>query len=422
MDRHEHDQAQDDLFFAVESSSSKRKLKKPTGVLPSQYIEQMYRRNFIESVEPLVKGQIQPASIDLRLGKRAYRVRASFLPGAEQSVREALEEYSTHEIDLEHGAIFEEGKVYVVELEEFLNLPDSIAAVANPKSSTGRLDVFTRLITDGSDMFDYVISGYKGALYAEIYPRSFSIRVRQGSRLNQLRFRRHSGQQDRYDRSGLTDTQLKKLHKKTPIVGDDKAVIRSGLNLSVDLRGKGTSSIIGYRAKPFSDIVDVDAVKAHAISEYWEPIKRPSYGKIILDPNMFYILASKEWLYVPPEFAAEMIPIDPMMGEFRAHYAGFFDPGFGAADRNGARSRGVLEVRCDVPFVLEHGQLIARLVYEKMAEEPATLYGREIKSNYQNQGLKLSKHFTPSIRKKVKSKPGVKKTPARSSRVGTKAK
>jgi dCTP deaminase len=291
------------------------------------------------------------------------------------------------------GVVLERGCAYVVELQEALVLPEILSAIANPKSSTGRLDVFTRLIADRSEAFDYVEAKYEGRLYAEISPRTFSIRVKQGSRLNQLRFLRRTSSQDRYFRPILEDRELKALHDKHPLV-DGKPTIRNGLNVRVDLRGEKLGSIIGYRALRHTGIIDVERKRAYTISDFWEPIRSNRSGRLILDPGEFYILASKERLQVPPDYAAEMVPIDPMMGEFRAHYAGFFDPGFGCTDGEQIGSKAVLEVRShDVPFFLEDGQIIARLVYENLAARPARIYGEGIGSHYQGQGLKLSKHF-----------------------------
>ncbi|NIZ60707.1 2'-deoxycytidine 5'-triphosphate deaminase [Sedimentitalea sp. CY04] len=354
-----------------------------TGVLPSQAIEKMLENGEITVTEPTVSGQIQPASLDLRLGKVAYRVRASFLAGEGQSVADRLREFEMHQIDLSDGAVLEKGCVYVVPLMEHLALPGDITAVANAKSSTGRLDLLTRTITDGGAEFDRIKPGYHGLLYAEICPRSFSVLVRPGMRLNQIRFR--TGQ------AVLTDKQLTALHESSPLV-DGPAVIQDGLGFSVDLQLPG-SDLVGYRAKPHTGVIDLDRIGEYDPRDYWEEV-RSSDGRIILDPGAFYILVSREAVQIPPEYAAEMAPYLAMVGEFRVHYAGFFDPGFGHDAAGGAGSRGVLEVRChEAPFVLEHGQVVGRLVYEKMAEVPDQLYGSGIASNYQGQGLKLSKHF-----------------------------
>ncbi len=337
---------------------------------------------------------MQPASLDLRLGSRAYRIRASFLPGQGRKVIDLLDALKSDEIDLEgDGAILERGCVYVVPLLESLNLPQSMSAVANPKSSTGRLDIFTRLIADDSEVFDHVARGYRGALYAEISPRSFSTRVRRGSRLNQIRFRLWAGHHRDETDFAIDDRALMERHEAQAIV-DGKASIRHGLNLRVALAGGSNQQIIGYRAQKHTNPIDVDRVGAYDLKEFWEPIAARADKRLILDPGEFYILASQEKLNIPPDLAAEMIPIDPSMGEFRVHYAGFFDPGFGLSANGEPGARAVLEVRShEVPFILEDGQVVGRLMFEKMAEAPQQLYGQGGVSNYQGQGLKLSKHF-----------------------------
>ena len=363
------------------------------GVFPRQRIQVLIRRRMIRASQEIGDDQLQPASLDLRLGRTAHRVRASFLPGAGRRVQEQLDHLALDEISLQTGAVLERGCVYVVELEESLALPDSVAAVANPKSSTGRLDVFTRLIADNSEIFDHVRSGYRGPLYAEISPRTFSVRVRQGSRLNQLRFRRRASSQADYADFRLSDRALAEIHDRTPLI-DGEPTIRHGLHLRVDLTGKASSGLIGYRAQRYTGIIDIDEVGQCRADDFWDRIEARPDKRLILDPYEFYILASKEALHIPPELAAEMVAIDPAMGEFRVHYAGFFDPGFGHAAAGGAGARAVLEVRShEVPFVLEDGQIIGRLVYERLTERPEQLYGQGIGSNYQAQGLKLSKHF-----------------------------
>ncbi|MEM6825065.1 MAG: 2'-deoxycytidine 5'-triphosphate deaminase, partial [Pseudomonadota bacterium] len=320
---------------------------------------------------------------DLRLGHRAVRVRASFLAGHDVPVEDRLAEFQMHEIDLGPGAVLEKGCVYVIPLMERLALPGDVQAAANAKSSTGRLDLLTRVIADGGSEFDRVRAGYTGPLYAEICPRSFSVLVRPGMRLNQLRLRQGEAL--------LTDAELGALNARTPLV-PGPAVISDGLGFSVDLRPEA-GDLVGYRAKPHTGVIDLDRIGGHAPDDFWEEV-RTSRGRIILDPGAFYILVSREAVTIPPGFAAEMAPYMAMVGEFRVHYAGFFDPGFGWAAAGGAGSKGVLEVRChEAPFVLEHGQVVGRLVYERMTEIPETLYGAEIASNYQGQGLKLSKHF-----------------------------
>ncbi len=356
-----------------------------TGVLPSQTLRGMITDGVIAAAPDVLDDQVQPASLDLRLGTVAYRVRASFLAGAGARLADRLGEFEMHRIELSGGAVLEKGAVYVVPLMESLALPEGIEAVANAKSSTGRLDLLTRLITDHGTEFDRIAPGYHGPLYAEICPQSFSVLVRPGMRLNQLRFRA--------GKAVLSDDELRARHAAERLV-DGTAVIDHGLAFSVDLKPQG-GDLVGFRAKPHTGVIDLDRIGYYDPSEYWEPI-RTTEGRIILDPGAFYILVSREAVHIPPDCAAEMAPYLAMVGEFRVHYAGFFDPGFGHAPAGGAGSRGVLEVRChEAPFALEHGQVVGRLVYERMAEVPQTLYGAGIKSNYQGQGLKLSKHFKP---------------------------
>lgn len=348
------------------------------GVLASQQIETLLGEGAI-AAPPCVAGQVQPASLDLRLGHVAYRVRASFLPGAGRTMADRLGEFRMHEIDLSNGAVLEKGCVYLVPLQEALNLPDALSAVANAKSSTGRLDLLTRTVTDGGTEFDRIPAGYTGPLYAEICPRSFSVLVRPGMRLNQIRFRRGE--------AVLTDDALRALHAQTRLV-DGTPMIDDGLGFSVDL-SPGPGDLVGWRAKPHTGVIDLDLLGHYAPADFWEAI-RTDRRSIILDPGAFYILVSREAVTIPPGHAAEMAPYLAMVGEFRVHYAGFFDPGFG----HGTPARGVLEVRChEAPFVLEDGQIVGRLVYEAMSEEPEQLYGQGIASNYQGQSLKLSKHF-----------------------------
>lgn len=365
-----------------------------SGVASREKIVVMRRRRWITAVPEIEDAQLQPASLDLRLGARAFRVRASFLPGRARSVADQLTALAADEISLEGaGTILEKGCVYVVPLLERLELPDSVSGVANPKSSTGRLDIFTRLITDRSEIFDHVERGYKGPLYAEISPRSFAVRVRKGSRLNQIRFRRWNPQQTARLDFALADRELRERHDRAPLV-DGEALFRGGLVLRVALAKEALGSIVGYRAQKHTDPVDVDRVGALDPADFWEPLAAREDARLILDPGEFYILASREKLHIPPDLAAEMVPIDPAMGEFRVHYAGFFDPGFGWSERGQPGARAVLEVRShDVPFVLEDGQVIGRLLFEKMPDRPEALYGQGGASNYQGQGLKLSKHF-----------------------------
>jgi dCTP deaminase len=353
------------------------------GILPAHQIAALADGGHIRIARPFDADQVQPASLDLRLGSIAYRVRASFLPGPELTVAARLSTLTLHEFDISAGAVLETGCVYIVPLIESLALPKDVSASANPKSSTGRLDIFTRVIADRAREFDTVPAGYEGPLYLEVSPRTFPIVARAGSRLSQIRFRRGEAR--------LDDAALRALHKATPLI-DGTPNIASGLALSIDLEGQG--GFVGYRAKRHTGVVDVDKRAALDVLDYWEPIARHGRREIVLDPDQFYILVSREAVHIPPDHAAEMMPYDPLVGEFRVHYAGFFDPGFGHSEAGGAGSRAVLEVRShEIPFILEHGQIVGRLVYERMAERPKMLYGQSLGSNYQGQGLKLSKHF-----------------------------
>jgi len=338
-----------------------------SGILPDSQIADLFETGKLIPGRELDGDQIQPASLDLRLGEVAYRVRASFLPG-NSSVAEKLARFKLHEIDLTKGAVLETGCVYIVPLLESLALPKTISASANPKSSTGRLDIFTRVITDHSKGFDQIAAGYNGPLYLEVSPSTFPIVARTGSRLSQIRFR--TGQ------ALLSDSQLLALHESETLVATDEPNIHNqGIGLSIDLTGD-EAGLIGYRGKRHTGVVDVDKKAALPIHEFWEPIYNHGTDDMVLDPDEFYILVSREAVHVPPMFAAEMVPFDPLVGEFRVHYAGFFDPGFGHAAAGGLGARGVLEVRShEVPFILEHGQLVGRLVYERMLAQPSTLYG-----------------------------------------------
>ncbi len=355
-----------------------------SGILPAQCIRALIDDRDISASEEIGDDQIQPASLDLRLGRTAYRIRASFLPGDATRVEDKIRAFEMHRIDLSKGAVLERGCVYIVPLCERLALPPALSAIANPKSSIGRLDVFTRVIADGTRQFNVIADGYRGPLYAEIAPRTFSILVRRGSRLNQMRLRV----------GAAAPVDLRPLHEQVGLV--DRALAldgRNGLLVRLDLDGDPENGPIGYRARQNGGVIDVDCIAHYDPLDFWEPI-RTRGGGIILNPDDFHILSTRESITVPPDHAAEMIAYDTQMGEFRVHYAGFFDPGFGHVGTGGHGSRAVLEVRShDVPFLLEHEQIIGRLRYERLLARPDRVYGPAIGSAYQGQGLALSKQF-----------------------------
>ncbi len=343
-------------------------IEPPAGILPYQSIAALIEQGAVAAGAPFRADQVQPASLDLRLGGYVWRVRASFLPGRGRTVAERLPDVAMHRLSLTEGAVLERGCVYIAPLQERLALPSGVSARANPKSSTGRVDVFVRLLTDHGAAFDDVTEGYAGPLYLEISPQTFSVLVRTGTRLNQLRLKRG---------------------RPRPL---------GVLSVGVDLTGE----VAGFRARRHAGVVDLDLEHGHPCRDFWQPLEPrrsgsgtgEGGGELVLDPGEFYILASKEAVEIPALQAAEMTPIDPSVGEFRVHYAGFFDPGFGTEEAGGVGSRGVLEVRSrETPFLLEDGQTVARLVYEPLTERPTRLYGAD-GSHYQRQGLKLSKHFT----------------------------
>lgn len=365
--------------------------KPENGVLPSQGLEKMIADGGIRARSPILPEQIQPSSLDLRLGAEAHRVRASFLATGSATVTSKLEDYTLHRLDLTKPAVLEKGCVYIVPLQEELALPANISGKANPKSSTGRLDIFTRLITDEGRQFEVVPAGYKGRLYAEVVPQTFSIIARQGDRLSQLRLFQGD--------CTPSDQLLREIQKSETLVfhpdeSPAEAQIENGLRMSVDLAGIDGAEIIGYRARRHAPLIDLSRIGFYDPADFWDPIRRNASRNLILDPEDFYILVSREKVRIPPLYAAEMVPYDPTVGEFRIHYAGFFDPGFGCGSGDIKGTRGVLEVRShEVPFILEDGQVVASLVFERLLERPRALYGEGIGSNYQRQGLKLSKHF-----------------------------
>lgn len=388
---------------AVSSSSIAAVRGDYTGILPSQKIQEMLSNGEIKPLlRPIESDQIQPASIDLRLGDYAYPIDTSFLPGKGTRVRDKMKQldqrFDDFRIDLSKGAVLEKGRIYVVPLLEAINLRSEVAAFANPKSSTGRLDILTRLIADGATAFDQVREGFKGELYIEVAPRSFSVVVKTGTRLNQLRFRRTRGEEAK----PITSSDWNQLLEEGQIVDlrDPNRKLRSNktgvLPFTVDLEGSGAEGdLIGYRAKKHAKRIDLEK-RGYDPLDFWEPIRFHKASSLILDPDEFYILMTREAIAVPPEYAAEMLPYDTRAGEFRVHYAGFFDPGFGwdTTTNKAGSSRGVLEVRShEVPFLLEHGQTVGWLHYERMAARPDVLYGQDANSNYQGQSLKLAKQF-----------------------------
>ena len=364
------------------------------GVLPSQRLRDAVLKEWMVAGDwRIPRESIQPASVDLRLGEYAWALRCSFLPDSDSTVEEKIEDLAFDRIDLRDGATLERDRPYLVPLIEQLRLPDEIRAKTNPKSSTGRLDVFTRVLTDRSHRFDEIRAGYHGTLYLEIVPRTFAIRVKTGLALNQVRLL--SGD------ARLSDDELVRLHQEHPLLylesqplGGSELSLADGLFVSLDVSGPA-ESIVGYRAKKNSLPIDLTKVGALKWRDYWEPVYPERGGRIVLEPEVFYLLLSAEGVSIPPSYAAEMLAYDPTAGELRTHYAGFFDPGFGYSPREGAHgSRAALEVRArDVSFMVEHRQPVCKLAFERMADQPDVLYGEDVGSNYQGQQTMLSKHF-----------------------------
>jgi dCTP deaminase len=383
---HERDQA------AAASATAER--SHGAGVLPAQRLREAVAQEWIVAGDWRVPAEsVQPASIDLRLGSHAWALRCSFLPDSDSTVEQKVEDLAFERIDLRDGATLERDRPYLVPLIEELRLPGHVRAKANPKSSTGRLDVFTRVLTDRSHRFDEIAAGYSGKLYLEVVPRTFAIRVRTGLALNQVRLADGDGR--------LSDPELLELHERQPLLFREQAPLAAeslslgeGLFLSLDASG-GPESTVGYRAKKNSLPIDLTKVGELRWQDYWEPVHPEAKQRIVLEPEVFYLLLSAEGVRIPPSYAAEMLAYDPTAGELRTHYAGFFDPGFGHSptdERVG--SRAALEVRArDVSFMVEHGQPVCKLAFERMAEEPDVLYGTDVGSNYQGQQTMLSKHF-----------------------------
>lgn len=364
------------------------------GVFPSQLLRGAIDAGYVDAGQfKIPDSSIQPASVDLRLGEKAYRIRCSFLPDTEP-VETKVKQYIMDELDLrDEGAVLETGRPYLIPLVEELALPPNIRARTNPKSSTGRLDVFTRVITDESYRFDEIAPGYRGKLYLEVVPLSFTVKVKQHLALNQLRLL--TGQ------ASITDERLRAIHDESPIlfrhgrpVPDRDFATANGLFLSLDLRGGG-NGLIGFRAKEHAPLLEMGLVNKYPPDAFWEEVRHENGDRVVLDPSRFYLLLSDESVTIPPDLAAEMTAYDPTSGELRTHYAGFFDPGFGYDPEGGLLgSRAALEVRAhDVPFMVEHGQRVCKLTFERMVAPPDRLYGSSIGSNYQGQSGTLGKHF-----------------------------
>jgi dCTP deaminase len=362
-----------------------------TGILPSQRIRELITHGRVSTAIPVEDDQIQPSSLDLRLGPVGYRMQSSFLPGPKATVESRIKDLAMTKIDLTRPTVFEKGCVYLVPLMEQLNLTSEWSAKANPKSTTGRLDIFTRLICDGGTEFERVPEGYKGTLYAEVVPRTFTIIVQAGVKLNQLRFVRGC--------PPPSDSTLQELDEQETLVygaGDlpAEAQINRGLMVSLNLQGDPEHRLIGYRARQNTPAIDLLKKDHYDPEDFWDPMYEPRNRRIILNPDDFYILLSKEKVRIPPAYAAEMVAYDPSMGEFRIHYAGFFDPGFGYGASDVKGSHAVLEVRShEVPFLIEDGQIVGRLIYERLLAHSDKIYGMGIGSSYQGQGLALSKQF-----------------------------
>jgi dCTP deaminase len=362
------------------------------GILPCQDIRQLIECGYVYAKPAILEAHIQPASLDLRLGDIAHRVRASFLPGPNHTVESRIKEMRMTRVDLTSAAVFEKDCVYIVPLLEEVNLPADISGKANPKSTTGRLDIFTRLITDYGVEFDRVPAGYKGRLYAEVVSRTFTVAIRAGMRLSQLRF--VQGNPDPRDMSRikrLDDEQtLVYMDDDTPV----KARIDRGLRITLNLEGAEPDEVVAYRARHNAPVIELDKINHYSPAEFWESHRQSTNRSLILHRDDFYILASRERVRVPPDYAAVMVPFDTSDGEFRIHYAGFFDPGFGYGTSDIKGTRAVLEVRAhEVPFLMEHGQLVGRLNYMPLLSRPDKIYGADIGSSYQQQALALSKQF-----------------------------
>jgi dCTP deaminase len=384
----------DAALFPDLAAGENEPIVRATGILPSQDIRGLISSARVSATPTVEEAHIQPASLDLRLGDVAHRVRASFLPGPKSTVEAKIKELRMTRVDLTSAAVFEKDCVYIVPLLEEVNLPANVSGKANPKSTTGRLDIFVRLITDYGVEFDRVPAGYKGKLYAEVVSRTFTVAIRAGMRLNQLRFVQGSADSQ--------DKEIKKLDRQENLVYLDedtptRAVTDRGLRITINLEAAEKNEVIAYRARANAPVIDLSRVDYYPPDEFWEVRYQNENKSLILHTGDFYILASRERVRVPPDFAAEMVPFDPSDGEFRVHYAGFFDPGFGYGSNDIKGTRAVLEVRAhEVPFQMEHGQLVGRLNYMPLLSRPDKIYGTNIGSSYQQQVLTLSKQFRKS--------------------------
>lgn len=378
-----------DAAIEAGGSSEKSASARQTGVWPSQQIRDAADSGIITAINPLDPAQIQPASLDLRLGETAYKVPASFLPGPGATVADKLQAFGVRAFDLAQGAVLRRGEVYIIPLQEGLELRKRMSGLANPKSSTGRLDVFARVITDRGSEFDTIREGYRGPLWLEVAPRSFDVKVRTGSRLAQLRIKTGSPQS--------SSASVKRLDERAPIVAAEAGMadIKDGaIALSVDVSGEDATGLVGFKARRSSEYIDVDKVNYYDCEVFWKPVYRPDSGGVVLKIDDFHILATREHIAVPPDYAADMVAYDTLVGEFRAHYAGFFDPGFGYIGDERVGTPIVLEVRShEVPFMVEDGQVVGRMELERLSEPTDSPYGSDIGSSYQGQGLTLSKQF-----------------------------
>lgn len=374
-----------------------KSLKGKAGYLTDREIELAYHQGIIHTPRTLMDNQIQPVSLDLRLGHNAYRIQSSFLP-ENDTVEQKLKDLKLYEVDLRDGGILEKGAIYLIPLLEELDLPAGLFGCTNPKSSTGRLDMFTRVIIDHGHRFDEITPGYKGKLYLEVLSRSFPVRVQEGITLNQLRLKHGNAE--------IADSQLKTLYKKKPIlyhksggaVEWDKVKADDGLFISVDLQGANRkNSIVAYKAKANSQVVDLTKTRHYHADDFWEPVYYPKRHRLILEPESFYIMMSKEKICIWPDLVSEMVAYEPNSGELRTHYAGFFDPGFGwhpGKSKSNQGTRAVMEVRPhDVPFMIEDGQTFCRMKFEKTISKPLRVYGKQLQSHYHAQELSLSKYF-----------------------------